>query len=207
LLGEIQDRNAELELRQSQLEIMNGTLSKIAMCDSLTGLANRACFSEQLEHAVNNARTTSSRIGVLYIDNDHFKLINDSYGHAAGDTLLIDVAQRLRGSVRESDLVARLGGDEFAILLTHVRDEMDAQRVADKILAAMARKLRLQDQVDVTLGVSIGIAIFPDHADNATSLLSASDQAMYWAKRQGRGRSRVYDPTLNNQYMEEKGVL
>jgi diguanylate cyclase (GGDEF)-like protein len=207
LLGEIQDRNAELELRQSQLEIMNGTLSKIAMCDSLTGLANRACFSEQLEKAVDAARLTSSRISVLYIDNDHFKLINDNYGHAAGDTLLIDVAQRLRGSVRESDLVARLGGDEFAVLLTHVRDETDARRVADKILAAMARKLRLQDQVDVTLGVSIGIAIFPDHADNASMLLRASDQAMYCAKRQGRGRVRVYDPTLNEQDVEEKGVL
>ncbi|GHT82434.1 diguanylate cyclase [Betaproteobacteria bacterium] len=206
LLSEIQNRNAELELRQSQLEIMNGTLSKIAMCDSLTGLANRACFTEQLEKAVEAARASSTRISILYIDNDHFKLINDNYGHEAGDTLLVDVAHRLRGSVRDSDLVARLGGDEFAILLTQMRDEADARLVADKILAAMTRKLRLQDQVDVSLGVSIGIAIFPDHADNASMLLRASDQAMYWAKRQGRGRVRMYDPTLNDQDVEEKGV-
>jgi diguanylate cyclase (GGDEF)-like protein len=204
LLNEIQTKNTELELRQTQLEAANGTLSKMAMYDSLTGLANRACFSERLENAVDVARATATRIGVLYIDNDHFKLVNDNYGHAAGDTLLIDVAQRLRGAVRESDLVARLGGDEFAVLLAPVRDEGDVRRVADKILAAMTRKLRLDDRVDVALGVSIGMAIFPDHADNASNLLRASDQAMYRIKRRGRGSACMYDPMANDQYVENE---
>ncbi|MDR2688348.1 MAG: diguanylate cyclase [Azoarcus sp.] len=198
LFGEIQARNTELTLRQSQLEIINSTLSRMAMSDSLTGLSNRACFSEQLKSSIEMAQATGTRIGVLYIDNDRFKAINDNYGHAAGDNLLIDVAHRLRGSVRESDLVARLGGDEFAILLAPVYGPDDLIRVADKILSVMRRKLRLVDRVNIELGVSIGMAIFPDHGANAAELLSAADHAMYRAKRLGRGCACMYDPDLDS---------
>jgi diguanylate cyclase (GGDEF)-like protein len=194
LFSEIQARNTELTLRQSQLEIVNGTLAKMAMHDSLTGLANRTCFDEQLEKAIGIARSTATRVGILYIDNDHFKAVNDNFGHDTGDALLVDVARRLRGSVRESDLVARLGGDEFAILLAPLCDEKDAMLIADKILATMARKLRLTDRIDIELAVSIGMAIFPDHADNAASLLRAADQAMYRAKRRESGNVCMHDP-------------
>lgn len=198
LFGEIQARNAELSLRQSQLETVNQSLSRMAMCDVLTSLANRACFSEQLEKAIAKARNAGTRVGVLYIDNDHFKDINDNYGHAAGDALLVNVGRRLGGSVRESDLVARLGGDEFAILLTSVGGEDDLRHVANKILAAMARKLRLGEQeVDIELSVSIGMALFPDQADDGESLLRAADHAMYRAKRLGRARACMYDPTVD----------
>jgi diguanylate cyclase (GGDEF)-like protein len=197
LFGEIQARNAELMLRQSQLEIVNNTLSRMAMRDPLTGLANRTCFSEQLDKAIEKARESSSKIGVLYIDNDHFKDINDNYGHAAGDALLVNIGHRLRGAVRESDLVARLGGDEFVILLAPVGGEDDLQHVANKVLAAMARKLRLIEQVDVELGVSIGMALFPAQADDSVALLRAADHAMYRAKRLGRGRACMYDPTVD----------
>ena len=199
LFSEIQARNAELALRQSHLETVNRTLSSQAMCDPLTGLANRACFSEQLEIAIGKARTDGTRVGVLYIDNDHFKDINDNFGHAAGDSLLVNVGKRLSGAVRESDLVARLGGDEFVILLAPVNGEDDLWHVSNKVLAAMSRKLRLAERegVDIELGVSVGMSVFPDHANEAVSLLRAADQAMYRAKRLGRGRACLYDPSVD----------
>jgi diguanylate cyclase (GGDEF)-like protein len=205
LFSEIQARNAELALRQSHLETVNRTLSSQAMCDALTGLANRACLSEQMEIAVSKARTDSTKVGVLYIDNDHFKDINDSFGHAAGDSLLVNVSKRLSGAVRESDLVARLGGDEFVILLAPVNDEDDLRHVSNKILSAMSRKLRLAERegVDIELGVSIGMAVFPDQAKDAITLLRAADHAMYRAKRLGRGRACMYDPTVDAALEDE----
>ncbi|MDR0702176.1 MAG: diguanylate cyclase [Azoarcus sp.] len=197
LFGEIQTRNAELKLRQSQLEIVNNTLSRMAMRDTLTGLANRSCFSEQLEKTIEKARTANAKVGVLYIDNDHFKEVNDNHGHAAGDALLVNIGHRLSGAVRESDLVARLGGDEFAILLAPVSSEDDLQHVANKVLAATARKLRLVEKVDIELGVSIGMALFPDQANDPATLLRAADHAMYRAKRLGRGRACLYDPSVD----------
>jgi len=208
LFSEIQARNAELALRQSHLETVNRTLSNQAMCDPLTGLANRACFSEQLEIAIRKARMTGTRVGVLYIDNDHFKDINDSFGHAAGDSLLVNVGKRLSGAVRESDLVARLGGDEFVILLAPVNGEDDLWHVSNKILAAMSRKLRLDERegVDIELGVSVGMAVFPDQANEAISLLRAADHAMYRAKRLGRGRACMYDSSIDAVLEEDSSA-
>jgi diguanylate cyclase (GGDEF)-like protein len=205
LFSEIQARNAELALRQSHLETVNRTLSSQAMCDALTGLANRACLSEQLEIAISKARMNGTRVGVLYIDNDHFKDINDSFGHSAGDALLVNVSKRLSGAVRESDLVARLGGDEFVIMLAPVNDEDDLRHVSNKILSAMSRKLRLAERigVDIELGVSIGMAVFPDQAKDAISLLRAADHAMYRAKRLGRGRACMYDPSVDAALEDE----
>ena len=199
LFSEIQARNAELALRQSHLETVNRTLSSMAMCDALTGLANRACLSEQLEIAISKARMSNSRVGILYIDNDHFKEINDNFGHAVGDSLLVNVGKRLSGAVRESDLVARLGGDEFVILLAPVSGEDDLRHVSNKILSAMSRKLRLAERegIDIELGVSIGMAVFPDQAKDAVNLLRAADHAMYRAKRLGRGRACMYDPSVD----------
>jgi diguanylate cyclase (GGDEF)-like protein len=200
LFSEIQARNAEILLRQSHLETINKTLSSQAMSDPLTGVANRACFSEQLEIAISKARANGNRIGILYIDNDHFKEINDRFGHAAGDSLLVNVGKRLSGAVRESDLVARLGGDEFVILLAPLNGEDDLRHVSNKILAAMSRKLRLEEReggIDIELGVSIGMAVFPDQARDAIGLLRAADYAMYRAKRLGRGRACMYDPSVD----------
>jgi diguanylate cyclase (GGDEF)-like protein len=199
LFSEIQARNAELALRQSHLETVNRALSSQALCDPLTGLANRACFSEQLEIAIRKARMDGTRVGVLYIDNDHFKDINDSFGHAAGDSLLVNVGKRLSGAVRESDLVARLGGDEFVVMLAPVNGEDDLWHVSNKVLAAMSRKLRLSERegVDIELGVSVGMAVFPDQANDAISLLRAADHAMYRAKRLGRGRACMFDSSID----------
>lgn len=190
LLAQLESRHQHLKARQSDLEKDNQTLTWLAMHDNLTGLSNRAAFLQGLNHALLQA--PSQRKAVLYLDNDGFKQINDRLGHAAGDTLLVEVARRLRGAVRESDLVARLGGDEFAVLLSTLGSPSDATRVAVKILELMKQPLTLNGQL-VTPGVSIGIAMFPDHADNANELLKAADHAMYQAKRAGRNRYQVFD--------------
>ena len=190
MLAQLESRHQHLKARQSDLEKENQTLTWLAMHDNLTGLSNRAAFLQGLNHALLQA--PSQRKAVLYLDNDGFKQINDRLGHAAGDTLLVEVARRLRGAVRESDLVARLGGDEFAVLLSTLGSPSDATRVAVKILELMKQPLTLNGQL-VTPGVSIGIAMFPDHADNANELLKAADHAMYQAKRAGRNRYQVFD--------------
>ncbi len=125
VLGEIQMRNQELLARQSALE-------QLALHDSLTGLPNRVYFSERLDRALMDARISGGHIGILYIDSDRFKEINDCYGHDVGDILLIELAKRIRGAIRESDFVARIGGDEFTVLLAPIRDISDAVRVAEK---------------------------------------------------------------------------
>lgn len=199
LLGEIQAKNAALLVRQSHLEQTNMSLSHLAMHDSLTGLANRAGFSARINQAIADARQQGALIGVLYLDNDRFKSINDRFGHAAGDALLIEVGLRIRRVLREGDLVARLGGDEFAVLLSPLRCADDAVRIAEKILASMTEPMVLNENTQIDPGVSIGVALYPDHAQNADQLLRAADKAMYEAKRSGRGQYRVHgiyaDPT------------
>ena len=197
LFGEIEARNAELLARQNNLEQANASLSHLALHDSLTGLANRARFDARLRHALDEARRSGGQLGLLYLDNDRFKSINDRYGHAAGDALLVEVAQRIRGAIRDSDLVARLGGDEFTVLLAPLREPADAAHVADKILAAMAEPLVLTPETTIVPGVSIGIAIFPDHAASAEQLLRAADHALYRAKHAGRGTWRTHEPALD----------
>ncbi len=201
LLGEIQARNAELLARQSNLEQANASLSHLALHDSLTGLANRLFYNDRLEHALADARLTGSRIGVIYLDCDYFKEINDRLGHAAGDELLVDLGRRIRGAIRDSDLVARIGGDEFSVLLASLRDTADAIRVAGKIINAMKEPILLKDE-HIVPTVSIGIAIFPDHGQNAGSLLLAADHAMYQAKHSGRNCYRIYTPAINSMTKE-----
>ncbi|ENO85358.1 sensor domain-containing diguanylate cyclase [Thauera linaloolentis] len=196
LFAELHARNLELTARQYSLEVANQTLSQLALRDGLTGLANRRGFIERLEQALAEAKASGSKVGVLYLDNDRFKRINDEYGHAAGDALLVEVADRIRGCIRDTDLVARLGGDEFTVLLDSVRDVEDAILVAEKILAAMVPPLPVGDTMIVP-GVSIGIALFPEHGRTADQLLIAADQAMYTTKQNGRGHYRIFDPAIH----------
>lgn len=175
----------ELEAWQSQMQRENESLAHKAAHDSLTGLPNRAHFEDQLNRAIHDASVLNRRVAVMFLDNDRFKDINDRLGHAAGDTVLVNVATRVRSQLREGDLVARLGGDEFAIMLSPLRDVEDAQRIADDILIGMRAPIRLPNGEDIIGSLSIGIAVFPDHAQDAPALFDAADVAMYQAKRQG----------------------
>jgi len=185
----------ELEAWQNQLQHENRSLAHRATHDGLTGLLNRAAFEEALELAVRSAAARNQHTAVLYLDSDDFKNINDRHGHAAGDAVLIGIAQRLRGCLRETDLVARLGGDEFAVLATGLRQPEDAAEIAEHILEAMQSPLMLPAGGTIVAPMSIGLAIYPVHARSAKGLLHAADVAMYGAKRHSGATWRSAEPT------------
>lgn len=165
-------------------------LLRLAHCDTLTGLANRASFQEHLEHAVARGRRHHSRFAVAFLDLDGFKAVNDALGHDVGDMLLKEVAARLHHAVRPYDTVARFGGDEFAILLPDVStgDQIDA--VTERIVAAIGLPVRIGGQ-DAQITVSIGIAVYPDTTDAGQDLVRCADRAMYSSKKAGRNRVTV----------------
>lgn len=167
----------------------------IALHDTLTQLPNRHFLMEQLSQVLSLARRRHGQVAVLFVNLDHFKTVNDSLGHHAGDQLLCSVAERLRQGVRDADLVARLGGDEFVVVLTDVQSLGDAARVADKLLESMHRAFTL-GQLPLTVSPSIGISLFPAHAGTAAALLRCADAAMHYAKESGRGNRQFYDPSM-----------
>ena len=181
----------ELESWQSHLQNENQTLAHQASHDSLTDLPNRAYFAARLARTLRSLNKPVDKVAVLFLDSDRFKDINDTYGHAAGDAVLVAVATRIRAQLREDDVVARLGGDEFAILLTPLHRIEDAQRIADKIIASMHEPIRLPDESHVVTSLSIGIAVYPEHGATPDTLLCAADSAMYQAKRLARGGQHV----------------
>jgi len=177
----------------------------LAYHDSLTGLGNRRLFKERLSMAVTQARRNEWLVGVLFLDLDHFKRINDTLGHSVGDQLLQGVADRLVASVRETDLVARhelpsaisrLGGDEFTILLAAIQDPQDLAKVARRILDALSRPFHLGDH-EVVISGSIGITAWPEDGADAEVLLRNADTAMYHAKEQGRNNYQFYAQSMN----------
>ena len=177
----------EMEAWQSHLQSENESLAHQANHDSLTGLPNRAFFEGRLIRALRSAAKAKEQVAVLYLDSDRFKEINDSFGHAAGDVVLVAVAERVRAQLREDDLVARLGGDEFAILLAPLHKAQDAERIADKIIASMDLPIPVPGNTQVLTSLSIGIAIYPEHGATPGTLLNAADAAMYQAKRLSSG--------------------
>ncbi|MGE8113705.1 diguanylate cyclase domain-containing protein [Pseudomonas sp. NPDC086566] len=178
----------ELEVWHSHLQSENATLAHQASHDSLTGLPNRAFFEGRLSRSLRNAARQQDHVALLFLDSDHFKQINDSLGHAVGDEVLINVADRVRAQLREHDLVARLGGDEFAVLLTPLHSREDAERIAEKIIASMQLPILLDGGESLTTSLSVGIAYYPEDGDDPASLLNAADAAMYQAKRKRRGQ-------------------
>jgi diguanylate cyclase (GGDEF)-like protein len=170
-------------------------LTHRAYHDALTGLANRVLFTERVGQAVERARRTGTVAGVLVIDIDDFKVINDTLGHPAGDELLTAVAGRLTEVLRPGDTAGRLGGDEFAALIENARDLPAIDRVADRICAALAGPVPLRDHL-VNGVASIGIAT-TRHAADADELLRQADLALYVAKGAGKGRWRRYQPALH----------
>jgi diguanylate cyclase (GGDEF)-like protein/PAS domain S-box-containing protein len=164
--------------------------------DALTGLPNRLLFIDRLRVALARARRRAGSVCIMFLDLDHFKLINDSLGHASGDRLLQGVAERLRSCVREDDTVSRLGGDEFTILLPDVARGEDAAKIAQKTLDAVAAPLVVDGQ-DLLVTTSIGIALYPSDGETDDALLKNADSAMYRAKELGRNTYQLFAPALN----------
>lgn len=164
----------------------------LATHDTLTNLPNRNLFQDRIDHAIAQSRRNQSSLALLFIDLDNFKSINDTQGHHAGDELLLEAADRLRGVVRDVDTVARIGGDEFTVILTECTIE-DAEIIAVRILNEMNRQFLIQGR-KVFVSASIGAAFYPQDAEDSSGLIKAADTAMYRAKEDGRNRLQLFRP-------------
>ncbi|MDP2132019.1 MAG: diguanylate cyclase [Sulfuritalea sp.] len=186
----VAERTSELEALNARLRENERQLQALAHTDTLTGLANRLLFEARLQQSIQLARRSHGQIALLLVDVDHFKPINDGYGHAIGDEVLRCAAGRFRAAVREVDTVARLGGDEFAIVLTGISGAADAERMAEKIVASIREPMRVLG-LPLEISVSIGISMFSGGDLSPAELLRRADQAMYAAKDAGRGCFRM----------------
>lgn len=166
-------------------------LEFLANFDPLTGLPNRRLFFDRIGQSFLNAKRQEHLVGLLYLDLDLFKEVNDSYGHAVGDLLLQGVSERLAQALRLSDSVARMGGDEFTIILTKIVEPGDAAIVAQRIVSSLSRPFMLEGH-PVSIGVSIGIGIYPIDGEDPDTLLKKADTAMYRAKEAGSNLFRYY---------------
>jgi diguanylate cyclase (GGDEF)-like protein/PAS domain S-box-containing protein len=175
-------------------------LTHQAFHDSLTGLANRALFSERIAHAIHRGARRRNLFAVLFIDLDDFKTVNDSLGHASGDELLVTVAGRIRSAIRPEDTCARLGGDEFAVMVEGIADPEGAVTVTKRILEAIAEPLTLGGSA-VTAQGSVGIALGSGE-QSASEIMRSADLAMYRAKSEGKGRYALYEPSMHEHVLE-----
>ncbi|QPK64542.1 EAL domain-containing protein [Methylomonas sp. LL1] len=166
-----------------------------ANIDPLTGLPNRRMFLDRLQRAINKSHRGHQKLALMFLDLDHFKDINDTLGHDMGDRLLKETTQRLIGCIRETDTLARPGGDEFTLIMGELHEINSIDRVAQSILQTMIAPFQLKDE-RCYVSVSIGVALYPDDADNAEDLQKKADQAMYAAKKQGRSRFCYFTPSM-----------
>jgi diguanylate cyclase (GGDEF)-like protein/PAS domain S-box-containing protein len=169
--------------------------------DVLTHLPNRKLFTDRLTQSISRARRSSKPLAVMFVDLDHFKSINDTLGHEAGDELLLEMAIRLRANVRDDDTVARLGGDEFTIILAELRQPEDAVNVAEKIIKAVEQPLSIAG-TSIEVSASIGIALYPEDGSDAESLLRNADSAMYRAKEAGRNTYQLCTDDMKRRAVE-----
>lgn len=194
MLGEIEERNQILRQRQAHLQ-------ELAHFDSLTRLPNRTLFYDRLNQALHYSERQKEAVAVFFIDLDHFKDVNDTMGHRTGDLLLVEVAQRFLGMVRESDTVARLGGDEFTIFTQNIGSRENACIVAQKIQNIFAVPFKLEGQ-DIFITASIGITLFPFDGGDVDELLMHADIAMYHAKESGKNIYQLFDKGMNQRASE-----
>ena len=178
---------SEQKKHQAQVE-------HIAFHDALTGLPNRLLVSDRLNQALVHADRTEKMLAVCYLDLDGFKPVNDKFGHEAGDKLLIEIAHRMELAVRGNDTVGRLGGDEFVLILNELENEDECQIILQRVIESINEPIELSKQIEVKVGASVGVTIYPNDTDAADILLRHADHAMYQAKRFGRNRTHFYIP-------------
>jgi diguanylate cyclase (GGDEF)-like protein len=196
-LGEhLNEVHVQIDTLFAQLEAQKDELEKVALHDTLTGLPNRVLFRELTHSAVAGAQRDGGRLALLFIDLDRFKAINDTWGHAAGDALLVAVARRLCDAVRAADVVCRHSGDEFTILLRDASQWSEVAATADRLLKVIERPVPLGTS-EVSVSASIGVALFPDDAADHETLVQYADTAMYAAKNLGRARCSFFRNEFN----------
>lgn len=166
-------------------------LTELAYHDTLTRLPNRLLFDDRLRQEIARANRDGYKLGILFIDLDRFKPINDTYGHAMGDKVLQEVAQRLRSELREVDTVARRGGDEFTVIITELRTPRAAEQIVEGLLECLVAPFMIDD-LTLQLGASIGVSLYPQHGGDPATLIRHADEAMYQAKQAGRNTWRYY---------------
>ncbi|SHI17414.1 sensor domain-containing protein [Desulfosporosinus lacus] len=184
-------------------------LAHQAQHDALTGLPNRFLFNEHLKQALARAKRKEGKVAVMFLDLDRFKLINDTMGHNLGDQLLKSVAERIHQTLREGDTVARQGGDEFLVILSEIKDEMEAKSVSERILGVFSKPIILEDN-EIYISTSIGISLYPDDSIDRETLVKQADTAMYYAKERGRNNCQFFTPGLNikaNQRLSTENSL
>jgi len=186
----------------TERQALQKNLKHIAYHDALTGLPNRTFFQSQLNQTLTNASRVNAKVAVLFLDLDHFKIINDSMGHQVGDQLLIQAAQRIHGCVRNKDVVARMGGDEFTAILEGIREPTDASIVAQNIIDAVSRPFEINGQ-EFSITASVGISVFPNNGEDTDALLKNADAAMYQAKYSGRNKFKFYEKESNENALEK----
>lgn len=192
-IGEIDNLAVEINSMLDQLSDWNARMTdthqalvRRANFDTLSGLPNRTSFLDQVANAIKLAHRNKDRFAILFLDGDRFKETNDRFGHAAGDKVIATVAERIRPILRAGDVAARLGGDEFGVLIHHLETPEDATRVRHRILEAMEEPVLLEDEQTTTVGISIGIAVYPDDGADVEALLNHADSAMYAHKNERR---------------------
>lgn len=194
----------------SAIRKVEAELNHLAYHDPLTELGNRHLLQERLTLELRTAKLNRKRLGLLFIDLDGFKLINDSLGHGVGDQLLKRLAERIHGCLQAHDLATRLGGDEFLVLIPYLDQSEELEMLASTLLDVLREPVELAHE-QVAISASIGIALYPDHADTPESLISAADSAMYEAKSQGRNGYQFYTPSMAARARErmqmEQGLL
>jgi diguanylate cyclase (GGDEF)-like protein len=176
------------------LQGANSELDYLSTHDDLTGLYNRRFYEQRMARSLERAQSMGKAVGLLMLDLDDFKEINDTHGHGMGDALLIKLGERLRTQVRDTDLIARLGGDEFVVLMENMRSPEDLPHIAAKLIAAVEQPVKVRDQV-MSLGVSCGVAVYPQDGSNREELEEKADKAMYRAKK--RGNSEIQAPVIH----------
>ncbi|HEX5224105.1 MAG TPA: EAL domain-containing protein [Solirubrobacteraceae bacterium] len=213
LLDDEQIEGIVLNIRDiSERKAFQAELEHQAFHDTLTGLPNRALFGNRVEHALASQRRSTSKVTVLFLDVDDFKVVNDSLGHAAGDEVLREVARRIDESMRPVDTAARLGGDEFAVLLHEAESELQSVEIAQRLMSTLSAPIALGGRA-VSVAVSVGIALGDQGAASprdAEELLRNADAAMYMAKESGKGQYRIFEPEMHAKALarlELKGDL